>query len=40
VDPGEKFWLWAQVQAFGRFGGFIDAHTKDPELGVEGLSKA
>ncbi len=40
VDPGDKFWLWTQVQAFGLNGGFIDAtHTVTSQLGVEGLSQ-
>lgn len=40
VNPGDKFWLWTQVQAFGLNGGFIDAtNTVTSALGVEGLSK-
>ncbi len=41
VNPGDKFWLWTQVQAFGINGGFVDAsHTVTSGLGVEGLSQA
>jgi hypothetical protein len=40
VNPGDKFWLWTQVQAFGLNGGFIDAtNTVTSALGVAGLSK-
>lgn len=40
IDPGDRFWLWTQVQAFGRNGGFVDAsHTVTSALGITGLTE-
>lgn len=40
VKPGERFWLWGQVQAAGFNGGYVDAsHTVTSNLAVVGLDQ-